>query len=193
MAVAVSLTMNITQAMKMNITFWTSPMPNAAKVSGIRAASGMLRPKIVSGSRKALGEREAARTGRPGESPRRGQEEAEEHAPQRDDQVAGQSPIEPELLEAPEGLPRARKHRRADDAALRLAGRHEGPEGQDEGDAGDTENDVQPGRDRSRAARRGAARASGPRGGGREATAATWGLSESVMPLAPTRLRRRRP
>lgn len=39
--------------MNRNITFWNSPMPNKKNVSGISAATGMLRPKTVSGARNA--------------------------------------------------------------------------------------------------------------------------------------------
>ncbi len=54
MAVAESITTNATQAIKMNITFWNSPMPNSDKVSGITAATGMLRPPIIKGAKKAF-------------------------------------------------------------------------------------------------------------------------------------------
>ena len=54
MARAVSEMTNATQAMKMNITFCSSPMPKSEKVSGMSAATGMLRPNSVSGRKKAL-------------------------------------------------------------------------------------------------------------------------------------------
>ena len=53
-AAVVSLTTKATLAMKRNITFWNSPMPNRKNVRGMSAATGMLRPKTVSGARKAL-------------------------------------------------------------------------------------------------------------------------------------------
>ena len=49
-AAVVSLTTKATLAMNKNIIFWNSPIPKKKKVSGIRAATGMLRPKIVSGA-----------------------------------------------------------------------------------------------------------------------------------------------
>ena len=36
--------------MNRNITFWNSPIPKKKNVSGMSAATGMLRPKIVSGA-----------------------------------------------------------------------------------------------------------------------------------------------
>ena len=56
------MTMKATQAMKMNITFWNSPMPNRAKVKGMTAATGMLRPMITSGPKKALIRRKQPQT-----------------------------------------------------------------------------------------------------------------------------------
>ena len=54
-AVAVSDTMNATHARKMNMYFCFSVVPwKNTKVSGIRAAIGTLRPKTVSGKKKAL-------------------------------------------------------------------------------------------------------------------------------------------
>ncbi len=52
-AAAVSLTTKATLAMNRNITFWNSPIPKKKNVSGISAATGMLRPKIVSGATNA--------------------------------------------------------------------------------------------------------------------------------------------
>ena len=52
-AAVVSLTTKATLAMNRNITFWNSPMPNRKNVSGMSAATGMLRPKTVSGARNA--------------------------------------------------------------------------------------------------------------------------------------------
>ena len=48
-AVVASAITKATLAMNRNITFWYSDVPKSAKVSGIRAAIGMLRPKIVTG------------------------------------------------------------------------------------------------------------------------------------------------
>ncbi len=46
----------------MNITFWNSPMPNSANVKGMTAATGMLRPTITSGPKKALIRRKQPQT-----------------------------------------------------------------------------------------------------------------------------------
>ena len=53
MARVVSQTMKATHAMKMNITFWNSPIPKSEKVKGIKAATGMLRPNKVIGMKNA--------------------------------------------------------------------------------------------------------------------------------------------
>ena len=42
-----------TLAMKRNMTFWNSPIPKKKNVNGISAATGMLRPKTISGARNA--------------------------------------------------------------------------------------------------------------------------------------------
>ena len=70
--------MNVTQAMKMNITFCVSPMPNETNVSGISAAMGMLRPKIVSGQEEGLDAGEAAAEHAERDADERGQEEAQQ-------------------------------------------------------------------------------------------------------------------
>ncbi len=54
------MTMNATQAMKMNMIFWNSPIPNSESVRGITAATGILRPTIISGAKKALDAAETA-------------------------------------------------------------------------------------------------------------------------------------
>ena len=54
--------MKATQAMKMNITFWNSPMPKRANVKGMTAATGTLRPMITSGPKNALIRRKQPQT-----------------------------------------------------------------------------------------------------------------------------------
>src|SRR5439155_292265 len=50
MAATASEYTNGTHAMKMNITFWVSSIPNHRMVSGISAATGRLRPNRASGA-----------------------------------------------------------------------------------------------------------------------------------------------
>ena len=93
------MTMKATQAMKMNITFWNSPMPKRANVKGMTAATGMLRPMITSGPKKALIRRKQPQSD--------AQRHADGHAKanpsttrlQADQRVAGQLPIEPQAGE----------------------------------------------------------------------------------------------
>ena len=92
MAVAESMTMNATQAMKMNMIFWNSPMPNSENVSGIRAATGMLRPMIVSGAKKALTRRKAAAQHAQRHADHRRQAEAQHHAAQAGPACCGSAP-----------------------------------------------------------------------------------------------------
>ena len=58
-AAVVSLTTKATLAMNRNIVFWKLPIPKKKKVSGINAATGMLRPKIASGAVKLEGSPQA--------------------------------------------------------------------------------------------------------------------------------------
>ena len=60
---------NATHAMKMNITFCRSPIPKKKNVSGIKAASGMLRPKITTRERGRRGSRKSNRPGCPSGTP----------------------------------------------------------------------------------------------------------------------------
>ena len=93
----------------MNITFWSSPMPNRPKVSGMRAAIGMLRPKMVSGRKKALTRGKQPHRMPSGHADEGGQAEAEHDALQRDDGVHRQVAFGPQAGKAREGLGRARQ------------------------------------------------------------------------------------
>src|SRR5271157_5679528 len=91
--------MNATQAMKMNITFCSSPIPKSEKVSGIRAATGA-------------------------------------HPAEGGQQVARQTPVEPEAVKAGKRLPWAgQPFRRRDDPLLGLAPGDKPPECQAAPDA----------------------------------------------------------
>ena len=108
MARVVSHTTNATQAMKMNITFCISPMPKSENVSGISAATGMLRPNKVSGMKKACTRRKAAAEHAQRHADQRGQAETQRQPPQRGQQVARERSIKPQTGKAREGLRRAR-------------------------------------------------------------------------------------
>ena len=82
MAVAESITMKATQAMKMNMIFWNSPMPKSEKVSGIRAAMGMLRPHDRQRGEEGVHPAETAAENAQGHAHDRRQPETESHAPQ---------------------------------------------------------------------------------------------------------------
>ena len=90
------MTMKATQAMKMNITFWNSPMPNRAKVKGMTAATGMLRPMITSGPKKALIRRKQPQTTPSGTPTTTAKANPSTTPLEADQQIAGQLPIEPQ-------------------------------------------------------------------------------------------------
>ena len=80
---AASENTNGTQAMKMNITFCVSSIPNHRIVSGISAATGMLRPKSASGAPAASKTRHEPARMPSGTPTSDGEAEAEQHALQR--------------------------------------------------------------------------------------------------------------
>ena len=87
----------------MNITFWNSPIPNREKVSGIKAAMGMLRPTITSGANRAFHPREAAAEDAHGHAHDDRQPEPQHDAPQRDRHVGDQRTLGEEPLEGAPG------------------------------------------------------------------------------------------
>ena len=94
-------------------------MPNSDNVSGITAATGMLRPTTIKGAKKALTRRKQPHSTPKGIPTSGRQPKPQHHALQADQRVAGQGVIEPEAAEVGERLGGAGQDRRAQTAAPR--------------------------------------------------------------------------
>ena len=95
--------MKATTAMKMNITFCGSPMPNSANVSGISAAMGMLRPNTFTGAKNALIQGKQPHKHAERNRHRGRQRKSEHDAPQADEQIARQRVVEPQVVQSARG------------------------------------------------------------------------------------------
>ena len=142
--------MNATTAMKMNITFCGSPIPNKANVKRDQRGDRDVAAEDIDRSKEGIDPGKAAAEHAERNRDRSGQEEAQHHAPQADEQVASKRITEPEIgqLLSAERLGWAGERVVADDSLFVRATGEKPPEAKNEGETKDAEQNTRPLRNR---------------------------------------------